>query len=171
MLLRFVAVGCLALALGACGGDGGEADSASSTATTSNLPQGCDPAAVKGAIDGFLAAITAGNRARILRSLSPEPDFERLTIADPDGVFRTTSRTRAADYLAARHAHGENERLLQAIVNPGADAGHAVVQFTIVRTAADFPARDIHNRAAIGEATINCLTQRIARWRLATGRA
>jgi hypothetical protein len=170
VLLRLCAGCCLALSLGGCGGNGGGADGASAT-TTSSLPQGCDPAAVKGAIDEFLAAITAGDRGRILRSLSPEPDFERLAIADPDGVFRTTSRTKAADYLAARHAHAENERLLQAIVDSGADAGHALVRFTIVRTAADFPARDIHNRAAIGEATINCLTQRISRWRLATGRA
>ena len=167
MLLRLaVCCGTLALFAAGCGGD----DETTTAATTSASPAGCEPAAVKQALDRFLAAITAGDRARIARNLSDEPGF-RLTIADPDGVFRTDSRAKATAYLARRHRHGENQRLLQAVTRPGADAGHAAVQFTIVRTAADFPARDIHNRAAIGDATINCLTHRFVRWRLATGRA
>ena len=126
VLLRLAALCCAALVLGGCGGGGGEATSYADTTAASGLPAGCDPAAVKASIDRFLAAITAGDRRRIARSLSPEPDFERLTIADPDGVFRTASRAKAADYLAARHRHGENERLLQAVVAAGSDAGHAL---------------------------------------------
>ena len=161
MLLRLAPLLLAAVVFGGCGGGGGGSDGTS----TSSLAPGCEVEVAERAVTGFLAAVTAGTRTRIAARIATGDDFQGLDVEDPDGrSFSTGSRGRAIDYLAGRHRFGERVRLLRQLVAPGADANHDDVQFTLTRTASDFPGRGITNRLARGDGTIDCIHGTISRW-------
>ena len=167
MLLRALAVGGAVLALAACGGGGGGSEESTAAPTTSQLAPGCEVAVADKAITGFLDAVSSGDRSRIRARLSPQDDFERLTVDDADGrTFTTTSRTKALDWLVGRHAFDDRLRLLSMQVAPGIDANHDAVAGAVSRVASDFPKRGITNRLYDFEGTINCLRGSISRLQL-----
>jgi len=144
----------LALVLAGCGGGGGK-----EPAATTHLPPGCDVPAVERAVRGYLAAISAGDRAAIDRRLSPAADFVRLTAIGPDGRrFSTADRAKALAYLAARN---ESLRLIRLLVARGVDANHVTVTGALTRAVQD-AGRDV----AVYDGAVNCVHGTVTRWRL-----
>jgi hypothetical protein len=144
VLLKALALVCLAAALTACG---------SHTASPgSNLPPGCSNAEVDNILADFLVdPVTA-----------PPGFFTSISITDPDGRhFATTSGPLAVKHLRARLAAGEDDRMTALAIAP-LDFNHVSIAFTLKRTAPDFAQRHITNHAAQGTGVVDCVHQRIA---------
>ncbi len=144
MLLKCLALVCLAAALTACGSH--------SAAPASNLPPGCSKADVDNILADFLVnPVTA-----------PPGFFTSISITDPDGRhFATTSGPLAVKHLRARLAAGEDDRMTALAIGP-IDFNHVSIAFGLKRTAPDFARRHITNDAAQGTGVVDCVHQRIA---------
>jgi hypothetical protein len=157
VLLRATAAVALAVIAAGCG-DGGK------TTSTTSLAPGCEPDRIATIVNGFLAAVTAGDQAALARFVSTSPNYlvhdgtganeRRVHLTRRAGVFR---------YFAERHRLREHARMISLRVAAGVDANHVLIDFRLTRTAADFPRRGITTRLAIGTARVNCVTDRIER--------
>ncbi len=152
MLLRAAPVAAAALLAAGCGG-GNEA------AATSSLAPGCGVPEIE-------RVVTAGDRARLSRLLSPA--LESFTVHDGRGASerraRLARRREAVRYLLRRHRANERQRLLALRVLQGNDANTVVVAFRLTRVADDFRARRIFDRLASGDGKIDCVRPAILAW-------
>ncbi len=159
MLLRAAPVAAAALLAAGCGG-GNEA------AATSSLAPGCGVPEIERVVTAFLGAVTAGDRARLSRLLSPA--LESFTVHDGRGASerraRLARRREAVRYLLRRHRANERQRLLALRVLQGNDANTVVVAFRLTRVADDFRARRIFDRLASGDGKIDCVRPAILAW-------
>ena len=144
MLLKCLALVCLAAALTACGRH--------SAAPASNLPPGCSKADVDNILADFLVnPLTA-----------PPGFFTSISITDPDGrTFVTSSGAVAVRHLRARLREGEDDRMTALAIGP-IDFNHVSVAFRLKRTAPDFARRHITNHVAQGTGVIDCVHERVA---------
>jgi hypothetical protein len=148
VLLRLAAVGCLALAVTACGG------SKPAAAPASDFPPGCTVAEVDRIVTAFLT------RPRV----APPEMFQTYATYESDGgKFVTHNRAAALAHLRARQAAGEKQRLLQLRVAPQ-DVNHVRITFELTRYAPDFGPRKLHSRLANGAGTVDCAHQLVAAW-------
>lgn len=160
MLLRVVALAGLAAAAG-CGGSSKQAAS-----TGDELPPGCEIARTETVVRGFLSAVTDGNRAAVRKVVAD--DLRLFEVHDGRGagaqnlVLKT--KAKALAYLDDRIRAHETLRLVNLQVQPGGDANHVLVTFTLTRLADDFRTRGIPNRVATGDGVVDCVDGTIEGW-------
>jgi hypothetical protein len=160
VLLRALVLALAAVAAG-CGGSGREAAS-----TRSELPPGCGVAETEAVVRAFLTAVTDGDRDALRRVVAN--DLRLFEVHDGRGAgaqdLVVDSRAEALAYLERRMRAHEALRLLNLQVQPGGDANHVLVTFTLTRLADDFRARGIPNRVATGDGVVDCVDATVEGW-------
>jgi hypothetical protein len=160
-VLPLLAVAALAVAaLGACG------SSSKQTATTSELPPGCDVDRSQSVVMSFLAAVTNGDHAAVRKLLAN--DLRLFEVHDGRGAGErgliVKTKPKALAYLNSRIAQHESQRLVNLQVQPADDANHVLITFTITRLADDFRRRGIPNRIATGDGILDCVDGTVEDW-------
>jgi len=144
---------------------------------TPPLPAGCDETAIRGVVQGFIAAFNAGDEAGLARVFpargsdgdhpwTGDPDQLRwftLTRADPgtgmDALNLYTPYTLLA-YFAERHAQHERMRMVELVINSAASGPTtAAINFRITRAADDLPEHTFGGKGGVG-----CTAGRIFLW-------
>jgi hypothetical protein len=139
------------------------------------LPEGCSLNEVYELVQGFLAAINAGDVASLRQYLPdhdgeptlPDPNaFAWYTVtADDPGDFSTVHLAELYAYIQQRHRQHERLTLQALWVNrteqPSIEAG---VTYDLLRTADDIPSAVLTN----GKGGINCATGTVFLWGMGT---
>jgi hypothetical protein len=160
VLLRVVALAAAATVAG-CGGSAKQAAS-----TGSKLPPGCEVAQTETVVRRLLAAVTDGSREAVREVVAD--DLRLFEVHDGRGagaqnlVLKT--KAKALAYLDGRIRAHETLRLVNLQVQPGGDANHVLVTFTLTRLADDFRTRGIPNRVATGDGVVDCVDATIEGW-------
>jgi len=154
VLLRAVALLAVLAALAGCGGASKDAAPTTTATEGPSLPPGCSVEEIDRIVTSFLAR----------PQLAPPSFFELYAAYDSDGrSFVTRKRAAALRHLRARHALGEQGRLISLRVT-NQDINHTRITFSLTRFAPDFRARGIHTRLAKGGGTIDCAHGLVAAW-------
>jgi ketosteroid isomerase-like protein len=160
MLLRALALAAVVVAAG-CGGSGEQAAS-----TGSDLPPGCGVDETERVVRSFLAAVTQGDRAALRKVVAD--DLRLFEVHDGRGAGAqdvvVKSKAKALAYLERRIRARETLRLVNLQVQPGGDANHVLVTYTLTRLADDFRARGIPNRVATGDGLVDCVDGTVEGW-------
>jgi hypothetical protein len=146
-----------------CGGSSKDA-----ATTGSELPPGCGVAHTEAVVRSFLSAVTDGDRAGLRKVVAD--DLRLFEVHDGRGAgaqnLVLSSKKKALAYLDDRIRAHERLRLVNLQVQPGGDANHVLVTFTLTRLADDFRARGIPNRIATGDGVVDCVDATIEGWSL-----